>query len=245
MVHPSKQFKITFERWRQWYQITPLLLQYLSKFYCGFFKLTEVITWWIRAQTAYNVPWKLIMCLAEATFEFLADYVKERYCHRSLPVLCNWLFRVNNEKIKNVENLRLLGVTIDSKFTFTITICKKASQRIGVLMWLRNLIPTKAKLMLFKSAVFCRCSEGRKLERLQDKGLRAVYRDKHASYQKLFERAELPTLLNGRLQDICILMYKVKYSLCPTYICNLFNSHKFSYSLRHSDFSIPRYNTAT
>ena len=72
-----------------------------------------------------------------------------------------------------------------------------------------------------------------------------MYKDKHASYQQLLERAELPSLLNRRLQDICILMYKVKNNLCPTYICNLFNNHNSSYSLRHPDFSIPRYNTVT
>ena len=63
---------------------------------------------------------------------------------------------VNNEEIKTVENLNLLGVTIDFKLNFTnhmTSICKKASQRIGVTMTLRNLIPTKAKLVLFKSAV--------------------------------------------------------------------------------------------
>ena len=62
---------------------------------------------------------------------------------------------VNNEEIKNAENLRLLGVKIDSKFTFTdhiSTICERTSQRIGVLMRLRKLIPRKAKLVLFKSA---------------------------------------------------------------------------------------------
>ena len=63
---------------------------------------------------------------------------------------------VNNEEIKTVDNLKLLGVTIDSKLNFTdhiSSIFKKASQRIGVLMRLGNLIPTKAKLVLFKSAV--------------------------------------------------------------------------------------------
>ena len=48
------------------------------------------------------------------------------------PALC-----LNNEEIKNVENLRLLGVIIDSKFNFTdriSTISKKAGQRIGMLM---------------------------------------------------------------------------------------------------------------
>ena len=74
-----------------------------------------------------------------------------------------------------------------------------------------------------------------------------MYRDKHASYSKLLKRAELPTLMNRRLQDICILMYKVKHKLCPTYSSNIFNDHydNSSYFLRQSDFSIPSYNTVT
>lgn len=52
---------------------------------------------------------------------------------------------VNNEEVKTVENLMLLGVNIDSRLNFTdhiSSICKRASQRIGVLMRLRNLMPT-------------------------------------------------------------------------------------------------------
>ena len=51
---------------------------------------------------------------------------------------------------------------------------------------------------------------------------------KHANYPQLLKRAELPTLLNRHLQDICILIYKVKHKLCLTYICNLFNNHNSS-----------------
>ena len=98
-------------------------------------------------------------------------------------------------------------------------------------MRLRNLIPTKAKLVLFQLAVlpyltycllvwhFYRSSDARKLERLQERGLRAVYKDKLSNYSQLLKRAELPTLINRRLQDICILMYRVKHRLCPTFIC--------------------------
>ena len=126
---------------------------------------------------------------------------------------CMHAICVTNEEIKTVDNLKLLGVIIDSKLNFTdhiSSICKKASQRIGVLMRLRNLIPTKAKLVLFKSAVlpyltcchlvwhFCKSSDARKLERLQERGLRAVYRDKHESYSQLLKRAELPTLHDGQ-----------------------------------------------
>ena len=85
-----------------------------------------------------------------------------------------------------------------------------ASQGIGVLMRLSNLIPTKDKLQLYTSAVlpylaychlvwhFRRASDTRKLERLQVGGLRAVYKDTHASYFELLERAKLPTLANRR-----------------------------------------------
>ena len=44
---------------------------------------------------------------------------------------------LNNEEIKTVDNAKLLGVRIDSKLNFgdhISSICKKASQRIGVLM---------------------------------------------------------------------------------------------------------------
>ena len=96
---------------------------------------------------------------------------------------------LNNEEIKTRDNLKLLGVIIDSKLNFTdhiSSICKKASQRIGVLMRLRNLIPTKAKLVLFKSAVlpyltychlvwhFCKSSDARKLEQEKIRGQRGT-----------------------------------------------------------------------
>ena len=120
-------------------------------------------------------------------------------------------------------------------------------------MRLTNLIPTIAKLVLFKTAIlpyltysqlvwhFCRASYSLNVERLQERALKAVYKDHHATYSELLTRAQLPTLKNRRLQDVCTLMYKVKHKLCPAYISNIFNTHRTSYSLRQTDFSIPRY----
>ena len=144
---------------------------------------------------------------------------------------------VNDAEILTKDNITLLGVVLDSKLNFSehiISICKKASQRIGVLMRLRDLIPMKSKLILFKTAIlsfltychlvwhFCKARDTRKLERLQERGLRAVFKDNNSSYEQLLEKADLPTLLNRRLQDLCILMYKVKHKLCPAYINNIF-----------------------
>ena len=81
----------------------------------------------------------------------------------------------------SMENLKLLGLTIDCGLNFDVhisNVCKKASQRIGVIMRLRNLIPTEAKLHLYKAAIlfhltychlvghFCRASDTRRLERV-------------------------------------------------------------------------------
>jgi hypothetical protein len=47
-----------------------------------------------------------------------------------------------------------------------------------------------------------------------------------------------------RVQDIAILMFKIKNNLAPSYIQNLFCTNKTrSYNLRNSDFRIPRFNT--
>ena len=66
----------------------------------------------------------------------------------------------------------------------------KASQRTGVIMKLRNLMPTEAKLHLFKAAIlphlhfvwhFCSASDTHRLERVQESGLCAVFKDKQSS----------------------------------------------------------------
>ena len=50
-------------------------------------------------------------------------------------------------------------------------------------------------------------------------------------------------LQNRRLQDIAILMFKVKKKLCPTIICELFHTHCSPCNLRVAEFSVPRFRT--
>jgi len=105
-------------------------------------------------------------------------------------------------------------VTTDNRLNFNEhinSVCMKASQRISVLMRLRKLIPTLAKLQLYKSAILphlacchlvwhvCTASDTRRLERVQELGLRAIFRDKQFNYQQLLDKADLPTLYNRRL----------------------------------------------
>lgn len=56
-------------------------------------------------------------------------------------------------------------------------------------------------------------SRRRKLERIQERDLCIVLGDKSVTYEELLKKAGLTTLY--RLQDIAIMMYKVKHKLLP------------------------------
>ena len=101
------------------------------------------------------------------------------------------VLNIDDRNIIKTEKIKLLGVYIDDKLEFTEHIrelCIKASQKVGVLSRLRNLIPCKAKLLLYKTFIlphltychltwqFCRSSDKRKLERIQERALRAIYK---------------------------------------------------------------------
>ena len=124
-------------------------------------------------------------------------------------------------------------------------------------MELRNLLPTGTNLQLFKAAIlpyvtfchlvwhFCRASDSRELERVQERALRAIYCDISSSYEKLLNMANLCTLRNRRLQDIAGHMYKVKNNICPKHIADHFQRTDTKYLLRNEEFVIPRLNTIT
>ena len=112
------------------------------------------------------------------------------------------------------------------------------------MMRLKKLIPTNAKLTLYKSAILpyltyrhltwhlCTACNKRKLERMQETALRALFLDKQSSYKAPLDKGDLITLQNRRLKDTAILMYKVKHKLCPMKISELFHMHCTPYNLR-------------
>ena len=71
-----------------------------------------------------------------------------------------------------------------------------------------------------------------------------MYKTRSASYQELLlDRAKLLTLYNRRLQDVAPLMFKVKHTLVPMNVSDLFNVENTQYNLRNSDFEQPRFET--
>ena len=93
--------------------------------------------------------------------------------------------KAKETQVEQTDCLKLLGIFIDHKPNFSKHIretTKKSCQQVGVTVWLRNLIPTEAKLQVFKSVVLphltycstvwhlCKASDNRKLKRVQECG---------------------------------------------------------------------------
>ena len=109
---------------------------------------------------------------------------------------------------------------------------------------MRKLIPTEAKVQIYKTAIlphvtycnlvwhFC------KAEWVNERGVRAVFCDWNLAYDDLLKCANFFSLYNMRLQDIAIFMYKVKHRLLPSNILHLFSGTPTSGTTSGTQISI-------
>ena len=108
-------------------------------------------------------------------------------------------------------------------------------------------MPEKTKLRLLKSVllpgvellfncmVIYKSIRQAQLARMQEKGLLALFNDNTSSYEILLKKAAPQTSYNGRLQDLAILMFKVKNGMSPDYVSELSQRSDTDYNLRNSD----------
>ena len=165
---------------------------------------------------------------------------------------------IDDCRINFTDAFKLLGVIIDKDLNFSqhiSEVCIKTSKMIGVLQGLKNLIPMSTKLRIYKTAVlphltycsfvwhFCRASDRNELERINERGLRTVFKDRVSPYGDLLTHAGMTSLHNMRLQDIAIFMFKIRNRLLPYDILELFSSSPSNYNLRNSDFHVQRVKT--
>ena len=63
---------------------------------------------------------------------------------------------LGREHIEQYRSIKILGVNLDEKLNLSLhtrEVCNRISKQVGILNRLKNLIPTCAKLQLYKSAI--------------------------------------------------------------------------------------------
>jgi len=121
----------------------------------------------------------------------------------------------------------------------------------------KNILPLKTKESLYRSFIWpnfhycnqvwhhCGKRNTTKLEKVNERALRYVYNDKHASYRHLLDRIRLPSMETRRIQDMSLTIHNSISNKAPQAIRNLTNLRSFKYNLRRQEYvlSLPKVNT--
>ena len=156
--------------------------------------------------------------------------------------------------LENEESARLLGVHVDKKLNFEEhikNVLKEVNRKLCALMRISGfLFQDKLKNLLrtFIESQFNHCplvwmfhsrTAHNKINKLHERALRVVYRDRSSTFEELLEKDGSFSIHERNLQKLAIEMYKVKNNLCPKPFQNLFATRERG----NGDFVIPRVRT--
>ena len=115
----------------------------------------------------------------------------------------NLSFDLKGNKITCEENVKLLGITVDSHLNFDkriSEICKKASQQLNILKRIGKYLNRLGRLTIYYSFIlsnfnycpvtwhFCSEKNTKKIENIQERALRFIYEDYENTYENLLKK---------------------------------------------------------
>ena len=85
----------------------------------------------------------------------------------------------------------------------------------------------------------------KKIEKIQERALRFIYRDYDSSYESLLLKSQFPSLKVRRLRAIALEAFKILNNLSPVYLNDLLTFKNLSYSFRYTQtVEIPQVKTS-
>ena len=167
----------------------------------------------------------------------------------------------DNVTITSEPCIKALGISIDSRLTFTDHIssgCAKAARQLNALSRISKNLDLKCRKLIFQSFVlsnftycpivwhFCGKQNNGKIEKIQDRALRILYDDYASECSELLDKSGAISMLQYRLNCIILEVFKSIHNSSPLYIQDMFEVKKSSYSLRDSSKLVqPKRNTTT
>ena len=169
-------------------------------------------------------------------------------CHFFLSPYQHTSINIHGSVIKRSNSEELLGITIDSDFTFEEhinTLCRKATQKLHALSRTPQYLSQHKNRILFKTFImsqFNYCplvwmchSRGlnNKINNIHKRALRIVYQDKKSNLQDLLQKGNSASIHMKNLQYLATEVYKVKNCISPEIMKEVFIfPEKANYNLR-------------
>ena len=172
-------------------------------------------------------------------------------------------FKIRNTTIKPDDTVKLLGIELDSQLKFSNhvnQICQKAARQINAQKRLSKFLNFESRMAIFRSIIMsnfnycclvwhaCGAKNTKKLDKLQERALRFVYKDRTSTYDQLLTKANLTTLHPGRLKMLATEVYKSIHKLNPPYIQDIYTPKTAITDRRlrgQNRLHIPRVNSTT
>ena len=151
--------------------------------------------------------------------------------------LTNIPLTIDNQTIKSVPSVELLGIHLDDKLNFNLhisNICRSAANQLNVLIGPKSYLSFNAKRVLINSYIisnfnycplvwmFSTAKSLNKIESLQKRALRFLYNDYLISYEGLLEKAGQVKRNVYRLRNLYVEIYKTINKLNPEFMNNIF-----------------------
>jgi hypothetical protein len=137
---------------------------------------------------------------------------------------------IDNFSIKYVDNIKFLGVILDSKLSWRqhiSQVCLTISRNIGVMSKLRYKLPDSAMLLLYNALIlphlmYCNIVWGgagkslfERLFKLQKRSIRIITYSMYIAYTSpLFSKLKVLNLKDIFSLQVLLFVYKCKFPLC-------------------------------
>ena len=162
---------------------------------------------------------------------------------------------IDGNKIWESTAETLLGINVDRNLYFdnhVNTICRRASKKLTALARLSNILPFYQMKILISSFfnsqfsycpliwMFCSRMSNNKINKLQERSLRILYKDDYSNFEELLKKNHSVTIHIRNIQLLAIEMYKLKNNLSLDIMTCLFPRNEYSYNMRNChDFMRP------
>ena len=154
---------------------------------------------------------------------------------------------INGDIVKNLESEKLLGVTIDYKLNFEehlSKVCNKASQKPNALASISSYMNISQRNGIIRAFInsqfgycplvwfFCSPKINNRINRIQGRALRIVYKDYVSTFAQLLEKDSSVSIHIRNLQVLATKIFKARNNFSPPIVQNVFRTTEPAYILR-------------
>ena len=169
-------------------------------------------------------------------------------------------FMIENKRVKSSSEVKLIGITIDDKLSFTSHIenlCSTASNCLRALARIRKFLSFEQAKRLSEVYIistftycpliwmFCSKTANSLINKIHKRSLRVIYEMEYANFEDLLTKDSSWTIHENNIHTLLIEIYKSLNHISPPIMQEFFDLKVTPYSFRNSNLlTLPKTNTS-